>query len=90
MGLAPAQPDQAVIDGLSLDAAWKRAEQCEAELRQVRFTLKAQHEAYAALSDRRLKLTRGVKEVLARNSRGEYAGQLDRMAGDLLELLEDE
>lgn len=29
MGLAPAQPDQALIDGLSLDAAWQRAKDLE-------------------------------------------------------------
>ena len=91
MGLAPMQPDQAVIDRLSLDAAWERAKQCELELKTVRAMAAENHKAFVAMAERRLKLALGVRGVISRysSSSGEPDGRMAALLEELKVLVID-
>lgn len=91
MGLAPAQPDQEVIDGLLLDAAWKHAQQLESELRQCRVIAKQNHESLNRMADRRLKMAYGMRALITRYEKDAQPGTpLGEVLAKLQELVDEE
>lgn len=53
MGLAPAQPDQGLLDGLSVDAAWVRAQQLELEALNLKRLLESANRAWRTAAGQR-------------------------------------
>lgn len=64
MGLAPAQPDQALIDGLSLDAAWERTKDLERRVNELQLLLKSSKEAYEKLAGEHSKLHGALGDLI--------------------------
>lgn len=64
MGLGHTKPDQGVIDALTLDAAWERAKQCEAETRQAKAIASQTHKNLASAIEANRKLVNGIKAAI--------------------------
>ena len=73
MGLAPAQPDQALLEALSVDAAWQRAKDLELEAKRLRVMLRNAQKAWEDVTAKRGKMEGALWEVI-----GKYEGH----AGD--------
>lgn len=65
MSLTAVRPDQAVLDGLSLDAAWQRAKDLEAERDQAKRVASEAAERAEKMSSRYHLLSGGVGALLA-------------------------
>jgi hypothetical protein len=66
MGLAPVQPDQGVIDALSLDAAWEKARILEGELQMARHIAKENRKSFEAMAQRRLTMAYGIRAIISK------------------------
>lgn len=64
MGLAPAQPPQELLDGLSVDAAWERVKDLEAEIRRLRLLLKSGKDAFEQQYAKRTRMEKGIRRIM--------------------------
>jgi hypothetical protein len=62
--LAPVRPPQELLDGLSVDAAWERAKDLEAEIRRLRLLLKSGKEAFEQQYAKRTRMEKGIRRIM--------------------------
>jgi hypothetical protein len=67
MSLTAVKPPQELLDGLSLDAAWERAQDLEREVIRLRAMLKTTNENYTDLATRYGKVVNGVWAVAGKH-----------------------
>jgi hypothetical protein len=65
--LAPVRPPQEILDGLSLDAAWERAQDLEEEVHRLRAMLKVNSQHFEAAVTAYHKMERGIWEIIGKH-----------------------
>jgi hypothetical protein len=89
MTLTPTQPDQQVIDGALLDAAWQHARLLEGELQSARYKVKLNREHYTRELGRRLKLESAIGGLMTR-LKGSPDTPVDSIVDELSRMLNEE
>jgi hypothetical protein len=87
--LTATQPDQQVIDGALLDAAWQHARLLEGELQSARYKVKLNHENFTRELGRRLKLESAIGGLMTR-LKGNPDTPVDSIVDELSRLINEE
>jgi hypothetical protein len=89
MRLAPAQPDQELLDALLLDAAWEQASRLELELKQVRVITRQNHDNFTRELRRRLKLETAIGGLMT-SLKGSPDRPVDSIVDELNRILNED
>jgi hypothetical protein len=89
MTLTANKPDQQVIDGALLDAAWQHARLLEGELTMARYKVKHNHENFTRELGRRLKLESAIGGLMTR-LKGNPDTPVDSIVDELSRLINEE
>jgi hypothetical protein len=89
VSLTAVKPDQEVVDGLLLDAAWEHAKMLELELKQVRVLTRQNHDNFTRELGRRLKLETAIGGLMT-SLKGSPDRPVDSIVDELSRMLNED